>query len=718
MRRGPGTGRTTLNSVAAVGLATVLAALPAGGARADSAGAAAVSGAIGFALGTILGGAMNGGNQQPQQPRRTAPSKRSSQPAQQKPKPVVRAPDKKLLNAQTALKYVGLYTGSVDGQNGPGTRRAVAAFQDALGEPQTGTLTDTQYDVLMKFYADRSNSGSAVVQRDQDTDQLFAAISRAPVGNTPAGPSVAPAGAATAVAVATIGAAANAGVQPAASAAVPAIGAGQSSADKGRGYSDLCLGRVAVKKPDATPDEAVLRAHFCATQAHALAAGQAAMVAADVTDMSFVKDQCTSAGDGVLNTLADAAGEAPAERIARLGSAQAMSAPDAKETMARSFAICVGYGIGAGQPRLVKAAAFALAALGREAYLELPAAALALGIGEAPAPGEAAVWYAYLAGRPTVAGPAADELVITAADSAAFATLAAALKSETEVQTARSEGFFVPQFSRPASAGSAAVSPAAPAAPTVPPTAPAPSGAPRAVLSNAAIAERLKDAIVVIYDPKSMSSGTGFLIGPGYILTNSHVVDEASRVVVASRRYGVRAANVVARGLTNRQVGIDAAVLETVNWTGDRHLRFHPVVREGERVAIGGFPGRASAFDRSSERFFDIISAARVPATDDIPVPKFDFGHVQSIIINNATGLRNIQEGLETSPGNSGSPIANECGDVVGLHYQGSVAELKVSGGTARGDTSKYNYAITSDEVIKFLQSLNIPHEVESDHCI
>lgn len=51
-------------------------------------------------------------------------------------------PDNRILRAQQALKDLQLYTGDVDGLNGPRTRKAVAAFQQSAGLAPTGTVDD------------------------------------------------------------------------------------------------------------------------------------------------------------------------------------------------------------------------------------------------------------------------------------------------------------------------------------------------------------------------------------------------------------------------------------------------------------------------------------------------------------------------------------------------------------------------------------------------
>ncbi|MCT4554605.1 MAG: trypsin-like peptidase domain-containing protein [Pelagimonas sp.] len=53
---------------------------------------------------------------------------------------------------QIALKWAGFYTSSIDGAFGPGTRRAMAAWQGANGFDETGILTTRQRAVLLGQY--------------------------------------------------------------------------------------------------------------------------------------------------------------------------------------------------------------------------------------------------------------------------------------------------------------------------------------------------------------------------------------------------------------------------------------------------------------------------------------------------------------------------------------------------------------------------------------
>ena len=53
---------------------------------------------------------------------------------------------------QVALQWEGFYTQAIDGAFGPGTRRAMAAYQRARGFPETGVLTTRQRTQLVDEY--------------------------------------------------------------------------------------------------------------------------------------------------------------------------------------------------------------------------------------------------------------------------------------------------------------------------------------------------------------------------------------------------------------------------------------------------------------------------------------------------------------------------------------------------------------------------------------
>jgi len=228
------------------------------------------------------------------------------------------------------------------------------------------------------------------------------------------------------------------------------------------------------------------------------------------------------------------------------------------------------------------------------------------------------------------------------------------------------------------------------------------------------IIRMLKDSTVLILVMKThkgklqvSSMGSGFFINDRQIMTNAHVVRGAEQIVLASRKLGIGVGTVYRVGMTSKGLGVDAAI---VNATGIKPLKTLPFalsVIEGDNVAIGGFPGIIRNTDQKFARLLHFIDERVVPSKDDVPSPRFSFGAVEGIFINRK-GNEDIQHGVETTGGNSGSPIVNSCGHVVGLHY---------SGVSLKKDNSKFNYAHSYREVEKFLKNNRVTYDLAQSEC-
>ncbi|MBI4594300.1 MAG: trypsin-like peptidase domain-containing protein [Candidatus Rokubacteria bacterium] len=143
--------------------------------------------------------------------------------------------------------------------------------------------------------------------------------------------------------------------------------------------------------------------------------------------------------------------------------------------------------------------------------------------------------------------------------------------------------------------------------------------------------------------PERRSSGSGFVIDPGgLIVTNAHVVEGASTVRVRlfdGRRF---AAKVIGRD--NR---VDLALLRL---DGVKDLPALPLgdsnrMRVGEFVLALGHP-----FGLEHSVSFGIVSRKGAPLT--VAAPGFDF----------------IQTDAAVNPGNSGGPLVNMAGEVIGVN--------------------------------------------------
>lgn len=180
-------------------------------------------------------------------------------------------------------------------------------------------------------------------------------------------------------------------------------------------------------------------------------------------------------------------------------------------------------------------------------------------------------------------------------------------------------------------------------------------------------ADKVRDAVVTVTADKSV--GAGFIVNAeGYALTNNHVVDKAKSVKVRLRNGDEVAAEVVeaaaARDLC--LLKLDRQHLPAVQFASSAKLK------QGDEVAAVGAP-----FGLPNS-----LSTGTVSATE-----------------REIDGQQFIQIDAPLNKGNSGGPVINKSGLVVG------VASKAVKEGQDLG------FAIPSDEVMAFLGSKNVAFE-------
>jgi serine protease Do len=145
--------------------------------------------------------------------------------------------------------------------------------------------------------------------------------------------------------------------------------------------------------------------------------------------------------------------------------------------------------------------------------------------------------------------------------------------------------------------------------------------------------------------PRARGEGSGFIVSSdGYILTNAHVVDEAGDVTVRMTDRREYTAKVI--GLDKRTdvavLKIDAKDLPTVRIGDPSRLR------PGEWVIAIGSP---FGFDNSVTAGIVSALARSIPGEDSNYTPF-------------------IQTDVAVNPGNSGGPLFNMAGEVVGINSQ------------------------------------------------
>jgi len=170
-----------------------------------------------------------------------------------------------------------------------------------------------------------------------------------------------------------------------------------------------------------------------------------------------------------------------------------------------------------------------------------------------------------------------------------------------------------------------------------------------------------------------VSTGTGFAVAPGLLITNHHVIDGCTAIEVVSAVGRRRAAVVDADPL------IDLALLRVPGMRGGAaKLRSPNNVRLGEPVMVFGFP----------------LSGSLTSG-----------GNFTSGLVSGLRGLRDtvgeIQITAPVQPGNSGGPVMDASGSVVGV----VVAKLDaLRSAIATGDIPQnFNFVVSLDTLSEFL---------------
>jgi S1-C subfamily serine protease len=184
-------------------------------------------------------------------------------------------------------------------------------------------------------------------------------------------------------------------------------------------------------------------------------------------------------------------------------------------------------------------------------------------------------------------------------------------------------------------------------------------------------------------DETTSSSGTAFFVAPNFLLTNNHVV-RACRSEIQVRYPDRRPYTATISG---RDEINDLALLQT-DMANQSVATFRLRARLGEPVAAYGFP------------YFDLLSSSG----------NFTTGNVTSL-----SGLRNdsrfIQIQAPVQPGNSGGPLLDMSGSVIGVVTSQLDAIAVVEGGG--GVPQNINFAIHVPIVVNFLSSKGVTPKLD-----
>lgn len=175
---------------------------------------------------------------------------------------------------------------------------------------------------------------------------------------------------------------------------------------------------------------------------------------------------------------------------------------------------------------------------------------------------------------------------------------------------------------------------------------------------------------------RAASSGTGFVVAEGRVLTNNHVVAECGRMMARNAAGARMPARVQA---TDRQR--DLALLAVPTSLGPAlTFREAPPVRRGENVITYGFP------------LSGLLSSG----------PSLTTGNISAL-----AGIRdnpgNFQISAAVQPGNSGGPLFDGQGNVIGVVVS-KLNAARVAEMTGGDIPQNVNFAVKGTEALAFLR--------------
>lgn len=223
------------------------------------------------------------------------------------------------------------------------------------------------------------------------------------------------------------------------------------------------------------------------------------------------------------------------------------------------------------------------------------------------------------------------------------------------------------------------------------------------------LATLLTDSVVLIIatvrrpdGQQGLSQGSGFAVGETVVVTNRHVIDNAAadEVFVVNRRLGrvVRASIVAATNRGGGDFRPDLALLRLSEGSLPP-LRLAAAIEPLQPVVAAGFPGFAVGIDDTFRRLMQGDAAAT-------PNPVFTSGTVSGL--QEVAGQSLVTHTASITRGNSGGPLADRCGRVVGVNTWGRME---------RDTLYRIDYAQPVRSVLGFLREAGVTVTADDSAC-
>ena len=182
------------------------------------------------------------------------------------------------------------------------------------------------------------------------------------------------------------------------------------------------------------------------------------------------------------------------------------------------------------------------------------------------------------------------------------------------------------------------------------------------------------------------STGSGFFVAPGRVATNRHVVEHAGGgLLVTSKALGRPVAGRVIATSGKAQGDYALVAVDVPPGAHPAVLAFADPARRTDKVGAWGFPDIVGKSDPAYKRL--------LTGKDITAMPELSYSEgVVSAVLDRKPPL--IVHTAPISPGNSGGPLVNEKGDVVGINTMITLDE---------GSYRQASIALSAADLIRFL---------------
>ena len=227
-------------------------------------------------------------------------------------------------------------------------------------------------------------------------------------------------------------------------------------------------------------------------------------------------------------------------------------------------------------------------------------------------------------------------------------------------------------------------------------------------LSRKDMVEKLERATVLVLAPaaKGIASGSGFFISPQHIITNRHVVESSTdgRVLIGNRPLQrMRRGTVVAATNDSNPGSPDFALIRLEEGQAPGVLDINTEPTKLSDVTAAGYPGLVM---RGDANYVRLVRDGDLAAGSGIDLSTTR-GTIQSLQTS-AAGTPIVVHTANIYQGNSGGPLVDACGRVVGVNTFIAVDE-KQAGRVA--------YAIHAQTLATFAERAGTAAKVDSRPC-